>query len=310
MKNKTLHNFFDRETVPTEEIEIRKWVEKSEENRIHFIEERKKYDAQILLAPEATLYPVKRMDSLRTRIIRNSARYAAVFVFGILITSFAFSYLENQKPFKLQTLAVPVAQQLRIELSDGTVVWLNSQTELKYPGSFKSGERRVILNGEAYFEVAPDKTAPFIVETTKGNVEVLGTKFNVKAYSKHNEFETSLMSGSVKVSAQGQQVILKPEHKVTFDESGAHLCRIEDHSEYRWREGMLCFNKEPFAKIMEKFEESYGYTILIENPDLYPYKYSAKFRLSDGIGTALRLLQNDLKFTFSRDENTRQIIIR
>ena len=101
----------------------------------------------------------------------------------------------------MQTITVPAGQRINITLVDGTNVWLNARTSLSYPVKFGKNNRQVVLDGEAYFDVTKDKSKPFIVQTDNYNVEVLGTKFDVNAYSETGEFETTLMSGSVKVAS-------------------------------------------------------------------------------------------------------------
>ena len=100
----------------------------------------------------------------------------------------------------MQTITVPAGQRINITLVDGTNVWLNARTSLSYPVKFGKNNRQVVLDGEAYFDVTKDKSKPFIVQTDNYNVEVLGTQFDVNAYSETGEFETTLMSGSLKVA--------------------------------------------------------------------------------------------------------------
>ena len=99
----------------------------------------------------------------------------------------------------MQTITVPAGQRVNLDLPDGSNVWLNAGTTMQYPVSFMTDKREVILDGEAYFEVAHNEKSPFVVHTSTLDVEVLGTKFNVEAYSARKIFETSLMEGRVKV---------------------------------------------------------------------------------------------------------------
>ena len=105
-----------------------------------------------------------------------------------------------------------------MELSDGTKVWLNSRTKIEYPAVFADKERRIKLDGEAYFQVAQNIHKPFIVQTPKGNVEVLGTQFNVESYSDDSTFATALMEGAVKITAGNYQCQLKPNQMAYLKE--------------------------------------------------------------------------------------------
>lgn len=102
----------------------------------------------------------------------------------------------------MQSIYVPTGQRVNITLSDGTNVWLNARTKIVYPAVFDKSVRQVAVDGEAYFDVAKDKKRPFIVETGKCNMEVLGTKFNVEGYSDKDDFEVTLMEGSVRVASR------------------------------------------------------------------------------------------------------------
>src|SRR5690606_19289052 len=109
---------------------------------------------------------------------------------------------------QFNTLVVPKGNFYKLTLEDGTLVWVNASSQLKFPVKFKHDERRVILAGEAYFEVAHDAQRPFFVESRGSEVKVLGTHFNINAYS-HN-VRTTLSSGKVQVSHSGNIIVLEP----------------------------------------------------------------------------------------------------
>lgn len=129
----------------------------------------------------------------------------------------------------LQKLSVPAGQRINIELADGTVVWLNSRTSIQYPAVFNGKERKVSINGEAYFEVAHNRKQPFIVETPKGQVEVTGTKFYVEAYSDNNDFVTSLIEGSVNVTKDDKLITLRPSQMAYLQDGNLRIKEIEDY---------------------------------------------------------------------------------
>src|SRR5690606_13331293 len=136
-------------------------------------------------------------------------------------------------------------------LPDGTKAWLNAASRLEYPASFPSDERIVSLEGEAYFEVAPDQTRPFRIRTSRKTIEVLGTKFNVQVYDNEPQHQTTLMEGSVSVIANGhpdESVILKPDQQLRVSERGVSVADV-DASEYGvWTQGLVLLNNYDLAE--------------------------------------------------------------
>lgn len=228
--------------------------------------------------------------------------------------SFIYRQMQTaQTPVALQTIAVPAGQRINITLPDGTNVWLNARTTIQYPVTFNSSERLVKLDGEAYFDVARDETKPFIVQTNKFNVEVLGTKFDVESYSETQQFETALMEGSVKISSltnSNENIMLTPNNKAYLHEGKLRVMPVYDYNPYRWREGLICFKNESFASIMNEFEKYYGININITNQQVQKYLYTGKFRQTDGVDYALRVLQKDIGFTYERDDDKHIIYIK
>ena len=313
MNKETLYKFFEGNASFEEEVAVKQWMEESTENRQSFLKERKLFDAMLLLGNEKVINAGKKrysinLSSLRTELIKIAA---------VIAITLGGSYLYHQYSFEKElmatnTISVPAGQRINMTLTDGTNVWLNARTSLTYPVKFSKKNRQVILDGEAYFEVAKDKTKPFIVQTNKYNVEVLGTKFDVNAYSETGEFETTLMSGSVRVASTSdpaQKLTLKPNNKVYLQDGELHVSVVDDFNPYRWKEGLICFKNESFTSIMKDFEKYYGLTIQVRNKEVLKYVYTGKFRQTDGIDYALRVLQKDIKFSYQRDDENQIIYI-
>ena len=313
MNKDILYKFFEGNASFEEEAAVRQWMEESAENRLAFLKERKLFDAMLLLGNEEIIKNGKKrfsinLSSLRTELIKIAAVIALT-----LGGSFIYRQMQTeQTPIALQTITVPAGQRINITLADGTNVWLNARTTIQYPITFNEKERLVKLDGEAYFDVTKDKNKPFIVQTNNYNVEVLGTKFDVNAYSETGEFETTLMSGSVKVASASdstQKITLKPNNKVYLQDGKLHVTAVDDYNPYRWKEGLICFKNETFTSIMKDFEKYYGLTIQVKNKNVFKYVYTGKFRQTDGIDYALRVLQKDIKFTYQRDDENQIIYI-
>lgn len=310
MDKELLKRFFDGQATTDEEMRVREWMDASEENRRAYFRERKMYDMTLLLTDEAEIKSVIQPEKKKVRYFIKFIEIAAVAVITLVITLFYKNQEEQNYWLTAQKISAPAGQRVQLELSDGTQVWLNARTEIEYPAAFVGKDRRVKLDGEAYFQVAKNASKPFIVQTSKGDVEVLGTKFNVESYSDDNTFTTALMEGAVKVTAGGYQCNLKPNQMAYLKDGKIRVAPIEDYNLYRWREGIISFKNETFPDIIHKFEKCYGVEFRIENKAVMSYRCSGKFRHSDGVQYALRVLQKDVDFKFTRDEENHIIYIK
>lgn len=316
MEKAWLYKFFEGTASLEEEKAVREWLDASDANRQTLLKERKLFDAMLLWGEEARSLAVeKRLEgpksgsSLRTELLK----VAAVVLLTLGLNTVYHSLFDREEPIAMQTVVVPAGQRVNIMLPDGTNVWLNARTTLRYPFAFRGVRREVQLDGEAYFDVAKDRQHPFIVETSKADVEVYGTQFNVEAYADRSEFETTLMSGSVKVTSLANpldRLTLAPDSKAYLEKGRLKVVPVDDYSPYRWKEGLICFRNETFLHIMKDFEKYYGITIHVENKQVLKYFYTGKFRQSDGIDYALRVLQKDILFKYHRDDEKHIIFIR
>lgn len=249
-------------------------------------------------------------ESFRKKSIRpliNFLKYAAIFIMGI---GLAYSVIFfSQKKSDSQLLAdneiiVNKGQKSQVVLSDGTKIWLNSETRLKYPSQFSlTGSRDVQLEGEAYFEVAKKDKQPFNVKTSSLNIKVLGTSFNVKCYPGDKTVETTLIEGSVSLQATYEgntnDIVLKPNQKAVYHKSNCHIdvseliARTEFSDEKSadlkqlssktaksvivWKEQVLNFENESFEEIVVKLERWYGYAIIVNDVELLTHRYRGRF---------------------------------
>ena len=219
--------------------------------------------------------------------------------------------VSREEKLKYNTLKTPRGGEFRLTLSDGTSVILNSATNLRYPVTFGKQERKVYLDGEAYFEVVRNTGRPFIVYTPDDEqVEVLGTKFYVEAYSGTKKFETALIEGSVRVRAANSQFILQPAYKAGLKGGKMSVEKITDFDIYRWREGLICFKNRHFSEILEELKKYYGVHIGFDAAKINNPVLTVKFRLSDGIEYALRVLQKDVKFKYVRNDEENTFVIK
>lgn len=313
MNKDILYKFFEGTAFLEEEMLVKQWMEESTDNQYSFLKERKLFDAMLLLGDEERIKSGKKRISANLRSFRTELLKIAAIVAITLSGSFIyFQSLQEKEQMAMQTISVPAGQRINLTLADGTNVWLNARTSLTYPTKFSKKNRQVVLDGEAYFDVAKDEKKPFIVQTAQYNVEVLGTQFDVDAYSEAGDFTTTLMRGSVRVASVDdptQVLTLKPDDKAYLQNGRLHVTTVDSYDPYRWKEGLICFKNESFASIMNDFEKYYGLTIQVNNKEVKKYVYTGKFRQNDGIDYALRVLQKDIKFTYHRDDENQKIYI-
>lgn len=316
MEKQILYRYFENTASPEEEDAVHNWFEASAANREEFFREREFFDAMIFTVHTENVSEKKRENkkhSFMRSVVREVLKTAAII--AITVSCGLYFYLAERKELlaAANTITVPAGERASLKLPDGTVVWLNARSEMIYPAVFSGLKREVQLNGEAYFEVAHNAKSPFVVHTSRCDIEVLGTKFNVEAYSDSEDFSTSLMEGAVKVrdhAGTSVPVMLKPDQEVRMKDNRLLVSSIEDYDQFRWREGLVCFKNVYFKELMTRFEKCYGIRIVVENKHLDEYTCTGKFRVSDGLDNALRILQQDAGYTFERDKDNLAVYIK
>lgn len=312
MRRDILYKFFEGKASPKEQRLIGQWLDESEKHKEVLVRERMVFDAMIVSGGITDRQSVQSRKK-RTRVVfMELLRVAAVILVMFLVGGYI--YVRKMEEIRLANniVTVPVGQRVNLQLPDGTSVWLNASSEIIYPAYFSGSTREIHLNGEAYFEVKHNASKPFIVHTETFDIKVLGTKFNVEAYKGMEGFTTALMEGSVEVTDRknkDKSVRLYPAQKVAF--RNGELCKspIDNYDVYRWREGLICFKETRFADLMRQLEKNYGVRILINNEAVKEKVFSGKFRTTDGIDNALRLLQKEGHYTFEWDENKTTVCI-
>ena len=296
--------------LPEEKKEVVRWLKENEEHRKQLMQLRHIYDATVWNANLKEEKPGKKKTV--THYLRTSIKIAAVVAMLAFILHKEYQEYRLEHSTEMQVMTVPAGQRASLVLADGTTVWLNSNSILKYPAAgFHSKERKVILEGEGYFEVVRDEKHPFIVETEKYNVRVLGTTFNVSAYPDSDLFETSLIEGKVTVYQPDTQneVTLQPNEKV--ETRDGKLCKeafTSDHA-FLWRIGVYSFKNEPLEAVFKKLEQYYEVKIINNNQEIASRPCTGKFRQKEGIEHVMKVLQKYVKFNYMQDDEKNQIII-
>jgi ferric-dicitrate binding protein FerR (iron transport regulator) len=169
------------------------------------------------------------------------------------------------KELKYNTLSNPRGSKvIDMKLSDGSHVWLNSGSSITYPVAFVGNDRKVTIEGEAYFEVAHDAAKPFIVSKGETSVQVLGTHFNVNAYSDEEEIKVTLLEGSVKVSNKSNQVRIKPGEQAKVGSDIRVVNDVEIDEIMAWKNGMFLLDNTDLPTIMRQISRWYDVNVVFE----------------------------------------------
>lgn len=197
-------------------------------------------------------------------------------------------------------IKIPRGGEYQMILSDGTKVWLNSASSLKFPVNFNSKTREVKLEGEAYFKVKKDASRPFIVKTSKGNIKVLGTSFNVFAYKNEEVSHTTLVEGKIEFSKDGNKKILAPgEQAISSGNKGNFQVRKVNTFLYTaWKDGLFVFEGESLESITNKLSLWYGVNFFFYNKEAKNYKLSGHMKRYEEFTDILKLIEGiiDVKF--------------
>lgn len=303
MNKDLLFKFFEGKSSLDEEKKIREWMEESNSNFNCFMKTRREYDIQILSGSNVIACNKKKLIPLQW-IVGAAATIIILIIGGIYL----FNIENNIEQYN--TIIVPAGQRINLILSDNTNLWLNANTEFRYPTEFSKKNRTVYLDGEAYFEVSKDENKPFIVKTSKGDVHVTGTSFNVEAYSKFDNFVTSLFEGGVDIYIKdNKSVTLFPNELGILENNQFLIKNITDNDHYLWKDGLISFRNKGIEEILISLEKYFDIEIQINTSNLPQHTYTGKFRHSDGVEYALRVLQKSINFYYSRDVDSGIIFI-
>lgn len=199
------------------------------------------------------------------------------------------------------TLNIPRGGEYQLKLADGTLVWLNSETTLRYPVLFSQSERRVYLEGEAYFQVAKDAEHPFIVSVDGVDITALGTQFNILASGKNKPVYTTLVEGLVRVKQEkGKVCVLHPsEQAVCLKETGVIQVRQVKTSVYTsWKDGYYTFEQQTVENIMNTLARWYDIQVFYQNQEVAQLRFSGRLKRYEDITNLLTMIKltNDVNF--------------
>ncbi len=212
------------------------------------------------------------------------------------------------------TLIVPVGGIYAVSLSDGTKVWLNSKSTLKYPVEFSGNSRKVTLEGEAYFEVSKNPHSPFTVKTKSGNVTVLGTHFNISAYDEDRNFETTLAEGKVKVSEinkENESVTLRPGQQARVRNEALKVAEVDPSVYSAWKDGKFYFENENLKNILTKMSRWYNFNVKFEQKALEQIKFTGIVLKDEPIDRFLDIISktSNVKYKITKVNQTYEVTV-
>ena len=262
--------YFEGPIAPEEECELFGFLAASPENAALMREWEREWkqrhvpSADVLRSLARLNGKIERREN-RIRARRRWLRFSAAAAVLILISAFTTRHLiHTEDPVQMFSVQAPQGTNSRISLPDGSQVWLNAGSKLEYPATFENAsERRVRIEGEAFFEIKRDTCCPFCVELGDGEcIRVLGTSFNVNAYAGNGRHVTTLVTGRIgyAASAGAEEVVLEPNQQVSRDlAAGTVAVSAVDASVYgAWKEGWLWFENESLPALAERLGRIYG----------------------------------------------------
>lgn len=198
------------------------------------------------------------------------------------------------------TLYIPKGGEYSLVLADGTRVWLNSETTLRYPVNFIGMQRVVQLEGEAYFEVSPDSLRPFYIQMNGNSIKVLGTSFNVSNYTTDGSWNTTLAEGKVEVCSRGKLYTLTPGDHFTADitTGEARIVRVNPLQYSSWKEGKVIFQDERLEDIIRKLARWYDFEVFYIHSELKDWHFGGTINKYNPFDVVLRYLERTANIRF------------
>ena len=241
---------------------------------------------------------------------KSNSRWIAWASAAVIALAVGFWFVNNQNGFTTETLIAKTEYQGKqtVTLDDGTIVWLNGNSQLTYFTDFSGDERRVKLTGEAFFDVTKFPDKPFIIETTNSKVIVLGTSFNVRSRLSENLTEVVVKTGKVRLenSAGDKMVELTPNQKGVHDVSTNLVTEMEvkDMNDIAWHSDKLIFMNTPLSEVLDDLSKQFEVEITLVDKSLSTCEYGATHKVGDGINAILEALTDAYKMDLKILGNT------
>lgn len=246
-------------------------------------------------------------DNNSTDIFRRRARQyrvwlaAATVALLIAMSGWLYMMLDTDPSFIIKSNNSGIVQN--VPLPDGTVIQLNNHSKLIYPERFAGDSREVFLEGEAYFDVKHDKKHPFIVRAGELKIRVLGTKFTVNASSQSPQITATLLEGSIEVSNEKRQMLMKPSQQLRYDVNSGNMLLTELSNasrEIRWIQNVWVLSETPLLDICQRLEHLFNVKIIIMNDELIGKSFTGEFYTNESLESILKTMQTSTPFKYER----------
>ena len=246
---------------------------------------------------DSTLSPIQEQNGMIVNVTNNKVSY-------ILPED---SLCTQGSPI-FNTLQIPRGGEYFLTLADGTEVWLNAETEIRYPVQFTGDKRVVYLDGEAYFTVAPAKNKPFTVVSTHASVSVLGTQFNFRAYPDERDVQTTLVSGSVIMQSEKykQQIKLVPGEQGVLEKNSAKLMKQEVNTYLytAWKDGRFAFRDARLEDLFNILARWYDLSVFYQSPEAKDIRFTGDLNKTDDFKSILKIIEQNERVIFTVNQRT------
>lgn len=354
-----LVNYITGNASADERNAIKKWIAESAENGMYFDALKEIYKATKITQAQADFNPDLAWERVKARhyrnlvqklsektigekrsFIRDILKYAAIITIALSVGGVSLRYITGKLEIKNKevwnTIEAPYGSRVKLTLPDGTRVWLNAGSNLKYSSLFGQLDRKVFLNGEAYFSVKTDSGKQFTVSTEYLNIKVYGTEFNVKAYEDEDIIQTTLVKGSVALEGSilskfaRKTIKLEPNQTATFykndktkekqeisstgrsDKSSEYIVKVNSRLEISkdinpliytsWKDPLWVIEKEPLRSLTAKFERRFNIKFIFESESLSEYKFTGTLK-DETLEQVLNLMKLSAPIDFKIENN-------
>ena len=305
--------------------ELKTWIAASAENQQYFIRQREIWFSAVSREAASVYDKDKAFENFRNRVesqkeIQSTSRrgfslsalwrYAAVV--AIIIAVGCISYWQGEvnvkDTFADISVEAPLGSKTKLDLPDGTLVWLNAGSRMTYSQGFGVDNRKVELEGEGYFEVKRNEKIPFFVKTKDLQLQVLGTKFNFRDYPEDHEVVVSLLEGKVGLNnllREEKEAVLSPDERAVLNKANGLLTveSVTASNASQWTDGYLFFDEELLPDIAKELERSYNVKIHIANDSLKTFRFYGNFvRREQNIQEVLEALASTEKMQYKIEE--------
>lgn len=240
-------------------------------------------------------------------VFQHLVRYAAMIVLSVTFGAglIYFSGIRRHEP-AMASISSPRGQITSLKLFDGSTVWLNSESTIRYSSDFNTGQRDVYIEGEAYFEVTRNKETPFIVHLERSQVKVFGTTFNVKSYPGSGEVEAVLMEGKIEFTGNGQSVLLTPCERVIFSFEKGEIVKdqVDLEKTVAWKKGKYYYSNEKLPAILRQLQRWYDVEFVYDGNELADYNFTGIINHEKSIEYNMELIEltNKINVEFNGDK--------